>query len=182
MAHADGRAHEEAGREDLGFLGYTDAYGERWLKDITPLAEKAGIKIVAVERFARTDTSVTAQALKLVAANPDAILIVASGTGAAMPEKALVERGYKGKIYQTHGAATHDLMRVGGKDVEGTFVVVGPGGRRRAAARQPPVKKARRCDFVHEVREGLRRRLAQPVRRPRLRRRDRAARRSCRSR
>lgn len=110
----------------VGFLGYTDAYGEQWLKEFTPLAEKAGIKVIAAERFARSDTSVTAQALKLTAANPDAMLIVASGSGAAMPQKAIVERGYKGKIYQTHAAATRDLMRIGGKDVEGTYVVSGP--------------------------------------------------------
>jgi ABC-type branched-subunit amino acid transport system substrate-binding protein len=82
--------------------------------------------VIATERFARSDTSVTAQALKLVAANPDAMLIVASGSGAAMPHMGVVERGYKGKIYQTHAAATRDLMRVGGKDVEGAFVVSGP--------------------------------------------------------
>jgi len=82
--------------------------------------------VIATERFARADTSVTAQALKLTAANPDAMLVVASGSGAAMPQMALVERGYKGKIYQTHAAATRDLMRVGGKSVEGGFVVSGP--------------------------------------------------------
>jgi len=118
---------KKLGVKSYGFLGYADAYGEAWLKDITPLADKAGIKQVAVERFARTDTSVTGQALKLVAANPDAVLIVASGSGAAMPHKGLVERGYaKGKIYQTHGAATFDLIRVGGADVEGSFVSSGP--------------------------------------------------------
>ena len=117
---------QKQGVKTVGFLGYTDAYGEQWLQAFTPLAEKAGIKIVGVERFARTDTSVTAQALKLVSANPDAMLIVASGSGAAMPHKGIVERNFKGKIYQTHGAASKDLMRVGGKDVEGSFVVGGP--------------------------------------------------------
>jgi len=110
----------------LGFLSYTDAYGELWLKEITAQGEKAGIKVVASERFARTDTSVTPQALKLVSANPDAMLVVASGSGAAMPHMALVERGYKGKIYQTHAAATPDLVRIGGKNVEGAYVVSGP--------------------------------------------------------
>ena len=117
---------KKQGVKSVGFLGYTDAYGELWLKAITAEGEKHGIKVVATERFARADTSVTAQALKLTAANPDAMLIVASGSGAAMPQKAIVERGYKGKIYQTHAAASRDLMRVGGKDVEGTFVVSGP--------------------------------------------------------
>jgi len=118
---------KKLGVKTYGFLGYSDAYGEAWLKDIAPLAEKAGIKQIALERFARTDTSVTGQALKLMSANPDAVLVVASGSGAAMPHKGLVERGYpKAKIYQTHGAATMDLIRVGGADVEGSFVSSGP--------------------------------------------------------
>lgn len=126
MSHAVVEHMKKQGVKTVGFLGYTDAYGESWLKDFTATADKAGIKVIATERFARSDTSVTAQALKLVAANPDAMLIVASGSGAAMPHKGVVERGYKGKIYQTHAAATRDLMRVGGKDVEGAFVVSGP--------------------------------------------------------
>lgn len=126
MSHAVVAHMVKQGVKTVGFLGYTDAYGEGWIKDFTPLAEKAGIKVIAAERFARTDTSVTAQALKLVSAKPDAMLIVASGSGAAMPHKAIVERGYNGKIYQTHAAATRDLMRVGGKDVEGAYVVSGP--------------------------------------------------------
>jgi branched-chain amino acid transport system substrate-binding protein len=126
MSHAVVEHMKKQGVKTVGFLGYTDAYGEGWLKDFTPVAEKAGIKVVATERFARTDTGVTAQVLKLTSANPDAMLIVASGSGAAMPHKAVIERGYKGKIYQTHAAATRDLMRIGGKDVEGAYVVSGP--------------------------------------------------------
>jgi branched-chain amino acid transport system substrate-binding protein len=126
MAHAMVGLMKKQGIKTVGFLGYTDAYGESWLKDFTAEAEKNGIKVIATERFARADTSVTAQALKLVAANPDAMLIVASGSGAAMPHKGVVERGFKGKIYQTHAAASRDLMRVGGKDVEGAYVVSGP--------------------------------------------------------
>lgn len=118
---------KRTGVKTFGFLGYADAYGEAWLKDITAQAAKAGIKPVDVERFARADTSVTGQALKLVGVNPDAILIAASGSGAAMPHRGLVERGYpRSKIFQTHGAASKDLIRIGGKDVEGSFVSSGP--------------------------------------------------------
>lgn len=126
MSHAMIGSMKQQGVKTVGFLGYTDAYGESWLKDFSAEAEKNGIKVIAAERFARSDTSVTAQALKLVAAHPDAMLVVASGSGAAMPHMALVERGFKGKIYQTHAAASRDLMRVGGKAVEGAFVVSGP--------------------------------------------------------
>lgn len=126
MANAFVAHMQKNGVKTVGFIGYTDAYGESWLQELTPRLEKAGIKLVATERFARADTSVTGQALKLTSANPDAVVVVASGSGAAMPQLALVERGYKGKVYQTHAAATRDLMRVGGKAVEGTFVSSGP--------------------------------------------------------
>ena len=149
MAHAMVEHMKKLGVKTVGFLGYTDAYGEGWLKDFTPLAEQAGIKLIAVERFARPDTSVTAQALKLVAANPDAMLIVASGSGAAMPHKAIVERGFKGKIYQTHAAASRDLMRVGGKDVEGAYVVSGPAVIAEQLSESHPSKKLA-IDFVQK--------------------------------
>jgi branched-chain amino acid transport system substrate-binding protein len=126
MAHAMIEHMKKHGVKTVGFLGYTDAYGEQWLQAFTKEGEKNGIKIVATERFARADTSVTPQALKLVSAKPDAMLVVASGSGAAMPEMAVVERGYKGKIYQTHAGATPDLIRIGGKQVEGTYIVSGP--------------------------------------------------------
>jgi branched-chain amino acid transport system substrate-binding protein len=133
----------------IGFLGYTDAYGELWLKALTAEAEKNGMKIVATERFGRADTSVTAQVLKLTSANPDAILIVASGSGAGMPQKAVMERGFKGKVYQTHAAATQDLMRTAGKDAEGTFVVSGPATVAEQLPDAHPSKKAA-VDFVQQ--------------------------------
>lgn len=110
----------------IGFIGFADAYGETWLKEVTPRAEAAGMKVVAVERFARSDTSVTGQAIKLVAVKPDAVFIAAAGTAAALPQTTLRERGYTGPVYQTHGAATKDLIRVGGKDVDGTILPAGP--------------------------------------------------------
>lgn len=126
MSHAVVEHMKKQGVKTVGFLGYADGYGQGWLVNIKPMLEAAGMKLVGEERFARSDTSVTPQALKLNAANPDAVLVVASGSGAAMPQLALAERGYKGKIYQTHAAATPDLMRIGGKTVEGTYVVSGP--------------------------------------------------------
>jgi branched-chain amino acid transport system substrate-binding protein len=149
MAHAMTTLMKKQGIKTVGFLGYTDAYGESWLKDFTAEAAKSGIKVVATERFARSDTSVTGQVLKLVASKPDAMLIVASGSGAAMPHMAVVDRGYKGKIYQTHAAATRDLMRVGGKAVEGAYVVSGPAVIAEQLPDSHPSKKVA-IDFVQK--------------------------------
>ncbi len=154
MAHAVVQHMVKQGVKTIGFLGYTDAYGELWLKALTPEAEKNGMKIVAVERFARSDTSVTPQALKLTAANPDAIVVVASGSGAAMPELGILDRGYKGKIYQTHAAATPDLTRVGGKAVEGTFVVSGPAVIAEQLPDSHPSKKLA-IDFVTKYEKAM---------------------------
>ena len=114
------------GVKTVGFIGYADPYGQLWLKAFQAAAEPKGIKLTASESYQRNDTSVTGQALKILAANPDAVLIAGSGTPAVLPQATLVERGYKGKYYQTHGIANRDFLRVGGKAVEGTIFPVGP--------------------------------------------------------
>jgi len=115
-----------AGVRTVGFIGFNDPYGENWFKVFAPMAEKAGLKIIASERFNRTDQSATGQVLKLLAARPDAVLIAATGSPAVMPQAGLQEKGYKGRIYQTHGVATNDFIRIGGKAVEGTLMAGGP--------------------------------------------------------
>ena len=115
-----------AGLKTVGFIGFNDAYGDSWLIEATRAFADLGIRLVAVERYARTDTSVTGQALKVLQARPDAVLIAGAGTPAALPQKTLRERGYKGPIYQTHGVANADFLRVGGRDVEGTVLPAGP--------------------------------------------------------
>lgn len=115
-----------AGIKTLGFIGFNDPYGENWFKVFSAMAEKAGIKLVANERFNRTDQSVTGQVLKVIAARPDAVFIAATGGPAVLPQAGLQEKGYKGRIYQTHGVATNDFIRLGGKTVEGTLMAGGP--------------------------------------------------------
>ena len=119
-------AKVNGGVKTAGFIGFADAYGEGWFQEFSKAAALKGLQIVASERYARTDNSVTAQVLKLTGARPDAVLIAGSGTPAALPQSALVERGYTGKVYQTHGVANNDFLRVGGKNVEGTFLPSGP--------------------------------------------------------
>jgi branched-chain amino acid transport system substrate-binding protein len=115
-----------AGVKTIAFIGYPDAYGEGWLRAFRPAAESKGMQLVATETFQRTDTTVTGQALKMIAAKPDAVFIAASGTPAVLPQATLIERGYKGKFFQSHGIANRDFLRVGGKNVEGTIFPVGP--------------------------------------------------------
>ena len=147
MSLAIATSMADNGVKTVGFIGFADAYGEGWFTEFSKAAALKGLTIVASERYARTDTSVTGQVLKIVAAKPDAVLVAGSGTPAVLPQRALKERGYDGKYYQTHGVANNDFLRVGGKDVEGTLL---PSGPVLVAAQLPasnPVKKSA-LDYV----------------------------------
>ncbi len=126
MALAIASHMQAQGVKTVAYIGFADAYGEGWYGEFNKVAASKGLSVVANERYNRTDTSVTGQALKIMAARPDAVLVGGSGTPAALPQKTLKERGYAGKFYQTHGVANNDFLRIGGKDVEGTFLPAGP--------------------------------------------------------
>jgi len=120
-------AHMRAqGVKTLGYIGFADAYGDSWLAETRKQADAAGIELVAAEKYVKTDTGVTAQTLKLLGARPDAVLVAASGTPGALPQKSLRERGYRGGIYQTYGIANREFLRIAGKDAEGALFAVGP--------------------------------------------------------
>ncbi len=126
MAEGIAQHMAEHGVKTAGYIGFADAYGDGWWAVFQKAAQARNIQLLPPERFNRADTSVTGQILKIMSARPDAVLIGASGTPAALPQKTLVERGYQGKVYQTHGVANPDFLRVGGKDVEGAILPVGP--------------------------------------------------------
>ena len=117
---------KRTGVRRVATMAVADAYGEGWIKEFRPLAEQAGVQIVASETFGARDTTVTAQTLRLAAARPDAVLVAASGTPGALPQLALFERGYPGKVYQTTGVVNPDFLRIGGKAVNGTLIAADP--------------------------------------------------------
>jgi branched-chain amino acid transport system substrate-binding protein len=114
------------GIKRIGFIGFNDPYGSIYATELEKAVQTRGISIVASERYGRTDTSVTAQVLKILTEKPEAVFIVGSGTPAALPQATLRSRGYTGPIYQTAGVINNDYLRVGGKDVEGTIIAAGP--------------------------------------------------------
>ena len=115
-----------AGVKSYAFVGFNDAYGDGWLEQMGKYAKLAGIRQVASERYSKTDASVVGQMLKVMSSRPDAVFIAASGTPAALPQVFLHEHGYQGMVYQTHGVANNDFLRIGGKAVEGTLLPAGP--------------------------------------------------------
>jgi branched-chain amino acid transport system substrate-binding protein len=133
----------------VAYIGFSDAYGDGWANEFGGVAKLRKLDLVASERFNRADTSVTGQVLKILAAKPDAVLIGGAGTPAALPQKALREKGYKGLIYQTHGVANADFLRVCGKDCEGTFLPAGPVLVADQLPNDNPVKKSA-LDYVQK--------------------------------
>ncbi|MGR3907844.1 ABC transporter substrate-binding protein [Burkholderia sp. SR8] len=142
MADVMTRYMANHGVKTVGFIGFADSYGDSWLNEFSRFAEVRKIRVIATERFNRTDASVTGQALKLIAAKPDAILIAGSGTPAVLPQRTLIERGYKGAIYQTHGIATPEFIKLGGKDVDGTLFPTQPVVVARTLPADHPARKA----------------------------------------
>jgi branched-chain amino acid transport system substrate-binding protein len=135
------------GVKTVGYIGFSDSWGDIVLKSIERLTPPADIKIVANERYARADTSVTGQVLKVLAANPDAVVVGGSGTGGALPQIGLVERGYKKQIYHNHGTVNREFIKVGGKAVEGAIAPTGPLIVAEDLPADTPVKKVA-LDFV----------------------------------
>jgi branched-chain amino acid transport system substrate-binding protein len=121
MARAIVKHIAKTGAKRLGFIGFSDSYGEGYYNVLKTEGPKAGVELTTHEVYARADASVTGQVLKIITSKPDAVFIAAAGTPAVLPQKALRERGYKGPIYQTHGIGTPDFIRLGGKDVEGAI-------------------------------------------------------------
>jgi branched-chain amino acid transport system substrate-binding protein len=116
---------KEKGIKRLAFIGFTGGYGDVWLQDIQARTEGEGIELVSSQRYERTDQSVTGQTLRMLSAKPDAVFIAASGTPGVLPMRELKARNYKGPIYQTHGMANNDVLRLAGQDANGMLLPTG---------------------------------------------------------
>lgn len=114
------------GSKNVSYIGFSDGWGDQVYGALMEHSAKAGFKVVNNERYARLDTSVGSQALKVIAAKPDAVVLGGSGTPGALPHTTLVERGYKQQIYHTAAVVNPDFLRIGGKALEGALVAAGP--------------------------------------------------------
>jgi branched-chain amino acid transport system substrate-binding protein len=132
---------KRAGVKTVAFIGFSDALGDLAYDSLLKAAEPAGIKVVANERYARGDSSVAGQVLKIVATRPDAVFAGNSGSPGALPYLALAERGYRGQLYGTHGLINADFVRVAGGSVEGLMVPSGPVMVADQLAADNPVRK-----------------------------------------
>ncbi|WP_250498914.1 ABC transporter substrate-binding protein [Caballeronia sp. GAWG1-5s-s] len=156
MASAIAEHASNHGVKTLAYIGQADALGETFYAEVAKFAQLHKITVVANERFNRTDPSVTGQILKILAAKPDAVVVGAAGTPAALPPKTLAQRGYKGKVYHNHGVGNRDFLRVCGADCNGTFLPTSPV---LVAAQLPDDHPAKRLalDYIklYEAKQGV---------------------------
>jgi branched-chain amino acid transport system substrate-binding protein len=141
MASAIADHASKTGVKKIAFIGFNNALGDAFSDEITRYAGQKNIQVVANERYAPQDTSVLGQVLKLLAANPDAVVIGASGTPAALPAIALAQRNYTGKIYFNHGVSNNDFVRICGKNCDNAYVPTGPVMVAEQLPDSNPVKK-----------------------------------------
>jgi branched-chain amino acid transport system substrate-binding protein len=142
------------GVKTVGYVGFSDSWGDLVLKALEQHANPAGIKVVTNERYARADTSVTGQVIKVLAANPDAVVVGGSGTGGALPHLGLVERGYKKQIYHNHGTVNREFIKVGSKAVEGAIAPTGPLIVPEELPADNPIKKVA-GDFIQRYEQAF---------------------------
>jgi len=116
----------KANVKSIGYIGFSDDWGDQWLGELKQYASRSGVKITAEERYGRADTSVSGQVLRLIASKPDVILVGGSSSAAGLVQKTLRENKYSGTIYHTHGAVTGDFIRIAGKDGAGAIAPAGP--------------------------------------------------------
>jgi branched-chain amino acid transport system substrate-binding protein len=126
MVAADVQMMKKANVHTVAYIGYSDAWGDLVYNALMQSVQGTDIKVIMNERYARNDTSVTPQILKIIAAHPDAVLTGGSGSPGALPHLALAERGYRGQVYSTHAIINSEFVRVGGSAVEGLVAPTGP--------------------------------------------------------
>lgn len=142
MAGAVVQHMKKKGVKTAAYIGFDDAFGEDWAANFADAAKAAGIEVVANERYSRSATSVTGQTLHIKAAKPDAVMIGASGTAAALPERSFKQIGYTGTLYQSGGVGNPDFLRICGADCHGTVVAVAPGMVARQLPDDSPIKQS----------------------------------------
>ena len=116
---------KKTGIASVGIIAFNDGYGERWISTFSALAQRADLRVAAVERFG-AGAAPTAETKRLLAQNPDAVLIAGTGPSALAPHLVLVGQGYKGAIYHTHGATSAEFVRLGDKKVVGALMAASP--------------------------------------------------------
>ena len=114
------------GTKTIGFIGFSDAWGDLVFKGAKAAQDQGQLTITTDQRYTRTDTSVTGQILKVLATKPEGVLDGGSATQGALPLLALTERGYKGKVYGNPALVNADFIRVAGKSAEGIELPTGP--------------------------------------------------------
>jgi len=132
----------QRGVRSIAFLGFDDAFGQGGLNELDRIAPQKGIEIVARESFARNATDASAQVTRAMGRNPQAFLIWAIPPGANVVNRNIRDLGITLPVYQSHGVANADFLRLGAASVEGVFL---PAGKLLVAELLPDADKQKKA-------------------------------------
>ena len=104
----------------VALVSETGGFGHSGRNETLAVASKFGIEIVADETFGPKDTDVTAQLTK-IKGNPNvqALFVFGAGQGPAVVTKNIAQLGIKLPIYQSHGVASEEYIKLSGSAAEG---------------------------------------------------------------
>ena len=117
---------QRSGLRTLAYLAIDDAYGEGGLTELNAAIAGTDIEVVAIERYGRSDTNVTAQVLSATRSRPDAVLIWGVVRDTALVVEELANRGYDGQVYVSHGVGNPSFLELAGDAAEGVRLPIGP--------------------------------------------------------
>jgi branched-chain amino acid transport system substrate-binding protein len=134
----------------VGWLNVDYAFGQLGWLAFEKAAQKAGLTIVANEKFGQKDVDITAQLTRVKVANPQAVIVWSIPPSASIATKNFADLGLKMPLFQSHGVGNKRYIDLAGPGANG---VVFPAGKLLVAEHladqdpQKPVLLAYAKDF-----------------------------------
>jgi branched-chain amino acid transport system substrate-binding protein len=111
---------KKRGFTKVGLLSETSGFGQSGAKETKLVAQKYGITLVADETYGPKDTDTTAQLTKIRGVpGIQALLVFGLGQGPAVVTKNAAQLGMKLPLYQSHGVASNEFLKLAGPAAEG---------------------------------------------------------------
>ena len=111
---------KKRGISKVGLLSETSGFGQSGRKEAQGVAGKYGVTLVADETYGPKDTDMTAQLTKIKSApGVQAIFVFGLGQGPAIVTKNYGQLGATLPLYQSHGVASDEFIKLAGKAADG---------------------------------------------------------------
>ncbi len=111
---------KKRGISKVALLSETSGFGQSGKKETEAVAAKYGITLVASETYGPKDTDMSPQLTKIKgAAGVQALFVFGLGQGPAIVTKNFKQLGMSLPLYQSHGVASEEFIKLAGPAAEG---------------------------------------------------------------